>query len=325
MLHDVKYKWLLFFYSISAKPVSGRIKIWRRLSGAGALQLKDAVYVLPYSAAHFEFFQWLSSEVMLLGGEALFVKAEKIEMLDDSAIIKLFNQHRKKDYAAIERYLDEIESKLMPPLKEAPAKKLSDKLHKCLKEFNEISKIDFFSADGQTLSLRLEALGDRLKGIMRLSCRSYDTAEIELRKIEDYQGKTWATRERPFVDRMSSAWLIKRFIDRTAVFKITAEDDTGNYGTDTVYFDIMGGEFMHSGTMCTFEVMLKAFSIKDRALKKIAEIVHEIDIRDNEYENPESFGIEAILTGIQKTAGSDIDALQRGAAIFELLYLSKTN
>ncbi|KWT82779.1 chromate resistance protein ChrB domain-containing protein [Candidatus Magnetominusculus xianensis] len=321
----MKYRWLLFFYSISAKPVSGRIKIWRRLSGAGALQLKDAVYVLPYNAAHLEFFQWLSSEVVSLGGEALFVKAEKIEMLDDNAIIKLFNQHRKKDYAALERHIDEIEARLMPSLKDATAKKLTDKLHKRLKEFNEISKIDFFSADGQTLSLRLEALGDRLKGIMRLSGKSHDMPEIELRKIEDYQGKTWATRERPFVDRMSSAWLIKRFIDKSAVFKITAEGDTGNCGADTVFFDIMGGEFMHSGTMCTFEVMLKAFSIKDRALKKIAEIVHEIDIRDNQYENTESFGIEEILTGIQKTAGSDIDALERGAEIFELLYLSKTN
>ncbi|MBF0516124.1 MAG: chromate resistance protein [Nitrospirae bacterium] len=87
---------------------------------------------------------------------------------------------------------------------------------------------------------------------------------------------------------------------------------------------MIGGEFTHVGSLCTFETMLKAFSLKDRALKKIAEIIHEIDIGDSEYDNPQSCGIAEILTAIQQTAGGDIEALQRGAAIFELLYLSKT-
>lgn len=321
MLHKIDYNWLLFFYSISAKPVRARIKIWRRLSAAGALQLKDAVYILPYNCAHYEFFQWLSKEIVSLGGEALFVKAEKIEMLDDGGIIKLFNQHRKKDYAAIERRIDEIVARLMPQLKDTTAKKLADSINKCRKELNAIRKIDFFSDEWQALTARIDAMGNKIKEITYLNGNPNDAAAIESKRIEDYQGKIWVTRERPFVDRMSCSWLIKRFIDKAAVFKIV---DEGCSEANTVCFDMIGGEFTHVGSLCTFETMLKAFSLKDRALKKIAEIIHEIDIGDSEYDNPQSCGIAEILTAIQQTAGGDIEALQRGAAIFELLYLSKT-
>ncbi|MBF0320053.1 MAG: chromate resistance protein [Nitrospirae bacterium] len=321
MLHNLGYRWLLFFYSISAKPVSGRVKIWRRLSKAGAVQLKDAVYVLPYSAEHYEFFQWLSSEAVSMGGEALFVKAEKIEMIDDASIIKLFEQHRKKDYAVLESHIDEIEAKITQPLKDAAAKKLSDRFHKCLKEFNDIRKIDFFPAEEEALTGKIEVLREKINNITRAGGKSNEPTAIVQRNIEDYQGKTWVTRELPFVDRMSCAWLIKRFIDKGAVIGIAGE---GGPGTDTVSFDVMGGEFTHVGSYCTFEVLVKAFNLKDKVLKKIAEIVHEIDIRDDEYKSLESPGVEEILTGIKKTASSDIEALERGAAIFELLYLSKT-
>ncbi|MCG6551990.1 MAG: chromate resistance protein [Candidatus Magnetominusculus sp. LBB02] len=320
MLHSNKHRWLLFFYSIAAKPVSGRVKVWRRLVQAGAVQLKDAVYVLPYTDAHFEFFQWLSSEVVSLGGEAMFIKAEKIEMLDDAAIINLFNRHRKKDYAALERQLNDIESRIMPPLKDSNIKKLADSFHKCVKELGEIRKIDFFSDEGKRLSAKIDDLGGKLKGITSLSAQSQPA--IEQKRREDYQGKTWVTRQRPFVDRMASSWLIKRFIDKAAAFILIAEGDI--LPSDAAAFDIVGGEFSHVGTLCTFEVMVKAFSIKDRAVKKIAEIVHEIDIRGDEYRNPESPGVEEILTGIQMTAETGTEALEKGAAIFELLYLSKT-
>ncbi len=144
------------------------------------------------------------------------------------------------------------------------------------------------------------------------------------RHAEDYQGRTWVTRRKPFVDRIASAWLVKRFIDRKAVFKFVEEKKIESIGKGSVLFDIGGGEFTHTGTLCTFETLLGSFSLKDKALKKIAEIVHELDIGDGLHQNPESKGIEEILRGIRKTANEDAEVLKRGMEVFEMLYASKT-
>ena len=94
--------------------------------------------------------------------------------------------------------------------------------------------------------------------------------------------------------------------------------------TSTVAFDVRGGEFTHVGDLCTFEVLVKSFRIKDKAVKKIAEIVHDLDVKDEKYGKPETAGVEDILSGIRKTAKNDADGLERGMAVFEMLYQSKT-
>jgi hypothetical protein len=85
-----------------------------------------------------------------------------------------------------------------------------------------------------------------------------------------------------------------------------------------------GGEFTHHGELCTFEVLVKAFGVKDRAVKKIAQIVHDLDVKDDKYGNAEGSGVEEILSGIRKTAKDDHDALTRGMAVFEMLYQART-
>lgn len=318
--------WLLFFYSVPSRPVSNRMKIWRRLTQAGALPFKGAAYILPHREEHYEFCQWLVLEAERMGGEAAFVHVEKIETMHDREIIDLFNSQRERDYQDIGGMLEGLERKIQSIKKGSNihgGKKISEQLYKLLKKFEATRTIDFFSSKaGTAIKKRIEALQDELKGIDRVYAGIRSPAIVP-KRIEDYQGKTWVTRKRPFVDRMASAWLIRKFIDPVASFEFIDEKEVTHLDKDAVAFDVMGGEFTHIGDMCTFEVLIKSFNLTDRRIKKIATIVHEIDIKDDKFRTPEAKGIEEILAGIRKTSKSDKDALERGMAIFEMLYESK--
>lgn len=320
-------EWLLFFYSVPSKPVSFRVKIWRKLIKTGALPFKGSVYILPCNEEHYECFQWLVSEVASMGGEGAFVKASSIETLKDTDMINLFNEQREKDYRSIEKGIEETERKI-DSIKKGGAlqnnKRLLEEFNRHSKDFEEIRRIDFFSSrTGNALKRRLNTIGAGIKNISGAGMKK-QTAVVIPRRIEDFQGKVWVTRKNPFVDRMASAWLIKKFIAKEAVFKFINKHGIEDLDSNTIAFDVRGGEFTHIGDMCTIEVIIKTFGFKDKAIKRIAEIVHEIDLKDEKYHNPEENGIEEILTGIRKTAKSDADALEKGMAVFEMLYASKT-
>ena len=146
---------------------------------------------------------------------------------------------------------------------------------------------------------------------------------IHRRNPDDYKGRVWITRKNPFVDRMASAWLIRKFIDRDAAFRFIDEHERGNVDGNTVIFDMKDGEITHIGDNCTFEVLVKSFGIKDKAVKKIAELVHELDIKDEKFSSPEAKGIGEILLGIRKTVRDNKDILERGIDVFKMLYASK--
>lgn len=145
----------------------------------------------------------------------------------------------------------------------------------------------------------------------------------EKQKISEI--KKWATRKRPFIDRMASAWLIRKFIDRNAEFMFMEEREIGLLaGKDAITFDVKDGDFTHHADLCTFEALVKSFGIKDKAVKKIAEIVHKLDVKDEKFKADEARGIEGLLSGIRKTAKTDAEALEKGMEVFEMLYASKT-
>jgi hypothetical protein len=131
------------------------------------------------------------------------------------------------------------------------------------------------------------------------------------------------TRRDPFIDRMASAWLIRKFIDPAASFGFIDEQEAAAGGGDAVAFDIRGGEFTHVDDLCTFEVLLRSFDLKHPALVKIAEIVHDLDVRDERYRRAEAAGVEEILEGVRRIASGDADALEHGIAVFEMLYAAK--
>lgn len=325
MIDPVEIEWLLFFYSVPSKPVKNRMKIWRRLQKAGALPFKGAVYILPHREEYYELCQWLVSEAEALGGEAAFVCVKKIETMPNREILALFNKLRERDYQTIEKRLDDLEVKIENLKKGGKGynkKKIAESLYRLSKDFENLRKIDFFGSErGTHLAERLQKIKKDLEKIEDL----YETPQPTLIKpqdIKNYQGKIWVTRKKPFVDRMASAWLIKRFIDPEATFEFIDEQALPKRNKDKITFDLVGGDFTHIGDLCTFEVLTKAFNLKDKKLKKMAALVHELDIKDEKYRTDEAKGLEKILLGIVRTSKDDLEALERGMEIFELLYQS---
>jgi len=289
----------------------------------GAVQFKGSVYILPSSDDHYEFFQWLVSSVAAMQGEAAFVRVTKIETMKDDEIIRLFNQQRAKDYLDFNKRLDEFENKIAGIGKGVGTvtnKKIGEELNKFVKEFQEIGKIDFFfSKERKELEKRLEAIASEITGMSHAKS-SNQALEVAQRRAADYQGKIWVTRKKPFIDRIASAWLIKGFIDKDAVFVFIDENKLESLDKNTVTYDIVGGEFTHIADMSTFEVLLKAFGLKGKALGIMAEIVHQLDLMDAKYKNPAAEGLREILDGIRKTVKDDHEALEKGMSIFEMLY-----
>lgn len=319
-------EWLLIFYSVPAHPVSGRMRIWRKLAKAGAVQLKGAVYILPASDEHTELFQWIIGEVKSLGGDGSFVRTPRIETLSDSEVRSLFNTQRDTEYRDLEKALDVLERKVQSSRKGAVAGvrgSAGTGLASLRKSYEEIGGRDFFGAPlGRETGRRIQTLEASIKGLQEPGPGK--AVPLSRKDATDYGRKVWVTRKRPFIDRMASAWLIRRFVDPQAIFSFIDEKDLDGLGEDMIAFDIQSGEFTHHGELCTFEVLIRSFGIKDRAVRKIAEIVHDLDLKDEKYGHAEAAGIEEVLTGIRKMTRDDSEMLEKGIAVFEMMYQSRT-
>jgi len=302
------------------------MKISRKLAKVAAVQLKGSVYILPATEEHEEFCQWLIGEVKSMGGDGAFVRGAEIKTMTDTDIRRLFTTQADREYHRLEKMLDVFERKIQSIRKGSKSeegKHLADQAAKLTKEFEELRKRDYFeSSTGHILKKRIQALEAALRDAVEKAPEG--AASIVAKRTQDYRGKIWATRKHPFVDRMASAWLIKRFVDPKASFVFIDERDVASLDNTTVAFDMRGAAFTHVGDLCTFEVLVKSFGIKDKAVKKIAEIVHDLDVKDDKYGKPEATGVEDILAGIRKTAKNDTDGLERGMAAFEMLYQSKS-
>jgi hypothetical protein len=319
-------EWLLIFYSVPAHPVRGRMKIWRRLAKAGAAQLKGAVYILPANDENRELFQWIIGEVKSLGGDGSFVQTPRIETLTNEEVREHFRVQRDVEYRDLVKSIDNLERKVhsgragaIAGIRESAASVLAA----LRKTFDEIRSRDLFDAAlGRDLGKRIQEIESALKDVK--DAGKEKASPLSRKDPKAYQQKIWVTRKRPFIDRMASAWLIRRFVDPAAKFKFIDEKGIGSLVKGEVAFDMQGGEFTHHGALCTLEVLVRSFGIKDRAARKIAEIIHDLDLKDDKYGHREASGIEEVLTGIRKTAKDDTEMLEKGMTVFEMMYQSRT-
>jgi hypothetical protein len=297
--------WLLLLFRLPATHKTARVAIWRKLQKSGAIQIKTSTYLLPDTPAQSELFQWLAKQVTDYGGDSTLVRAQQIEGLSDAKIVGLFNAARDNDYAA----LTEAARKLAEPRPVKRAKAFADELEKLRKAFRAIREIDFFDAPKAHVA---ESQLDRLQSATRLK-----TPVAARLKAAQFQGRTWVTRPRPEIDRVACAWLIRRFIDLKATFEFAAHADSIAGG---IPFDYAQGEFSHHGEDCTFETLLARFGIADNALRKIGEMVHDADLEDEKFQQPECIGLDRILKGWAKQGMPDEEILARGGACFDGLY-----
>lgn len=304
--------WLVFTYSLpTADRSSPRVSIWRKLTRMGAISPRGGVHILPAREESLESFQWLSTEVQQHGGESLLMRVESFEGMTNAEVIGLFQEKSDKDYDEIVGPIATLEKAANKKLTPDVRLKHYAELQKLRKNQQEILKTDFFNSPAGARIVSRFAKLDRLLS-------NEGAAESEIPKVSkaDFQKKIWVTRPRPHVDRLSSAWLIRRFIDPAAEIRYAKAPLDGEIGFDMKE----GGTFGHVGKFCTFETLLTAFDLKESALWKLGEIIHEIDLRDGCYTHPEIIGVDLILKGWLLTGLSDQELELHGIALFEGLF-----
>lgn len=305
--------WLLLIVSLPPHPSSLRVRAWRKLRTLGAVALKNSVYLLPFTPENYEQFQWLTQEVQKDGGEATLVKADRIETMKREEVIRLFQDARDRDYRQlVERY-----RKLLSSLDRKPTRRTAAgrdvELARLAKEVDRIREIDFFDAPGYQEVKRLsETIEMRLHAPKSIVVPGH--AETPLDAL---RGRPWVTRPRPHVDRIASAWLVKRFIDPEAQFRFAPPEE---FPADAIPFDALGAQFGHQGEDCTFETLLKQCGLRDRRLAQLAEIVHEVDLRDQKFRRDEARGLDLAIRGLLAALKDDHQVLAHGMTLFDGLY-----
>jgi hypothetical protein len=305
---------LMLVHQLPPVPSNLRVRTWRRLQELGAVAVKQSVYVLPDTPESREDFEWLKVEIEGAGGEAIVYSVDHLDPAAETALIEQFRQVRQQAYAELASELQRVQR--ARSARPDPAGRRRD-LARYRQRFAAIERVDFFGSAGRdrvvTLLNDLEAAAPSAsKGKGRPPAGSADDRG-------QYDGRVWVTRPRPGVDRMASAWLIRRFIDSRARFAFIT--DVRSAG-DALPFDMFGAGFGHEEDHCTFETLVARFDIRDPAVTRIAAIVHDLDLKDGKFGAPEAATLGIAIDGLQLSSMDDSILLDQGMTLFEALYRS---
>jgi hypothetical protein len=310
-------RWLLLIHQIPPQPAYFRAKVGRRLLRLGAVAIKNSVYVAPLSDSSHEDLQWVVREIVSEGGEATLCKATFVEGLRNDQIEALFHAARDTEYTQVVEEARRLTNGLPSRVARDDERRqgLEADLARLRKRVAEIAAIDFFAASGRvSAESALEALERRLR-------RAKEPAQGEANahpKRDAYRGRVWVTRKNVHVDRIACAWLIRRFIDAHAGFAfVPGQGYRSKEGEVT--FDMFEGDFTHVGDACTFETLLEAFQIREAGISTLAEIIHDIDVKDGKFGRPEAPGVAALIAGIALAQRDDEARIELGGRMFDAL------
>jgi len=295
--------WLLLLFSLPTNRNTERVAVWRRLKKMGAVQIKTSTYLLPDDPAQYEQFQWLAQQIRDYGGDSTLVRAQDIEGLTKEKVIAMFNDARARDYGQLRKALQSFIARR----KKMDAEATAAEVERLTRQFREVRAVDFFdSPRGHDIAMLLR----RAEGPKR-------SRQLQTLDAKQYQGKTWLTRPRPEIDRVGSAWLISKLIDRKPKFVFAP---TADAIPDAIPFDMLDAEFSHYANYCTFETLMRRFAISDKVVAKIGEMIHDADLDDARFQRVEAVGIDRVLKGWAKEGLSDQEILRRGFECFDALY-----
>jgi hypothetical protein len=294
--------WLLLIHRLPPKPAYLRVKVSRRLQKIGAVALKNTVYLLPTGDEAREDFAWIAQEVRRAGGEAVVGELTLIDGITNREVEQLFRTARSEDADSIARAASEL-------LAKPPKAGVQPALRTLERRLKAVKTIDFFGAEGLTKATGL---------LQRLKEGDVPEARTNERSwsIDKLRGLTWVTRSGVRVDRIASAWLVRRFVDPEARFRFV-DAKTCGAAVGELRFDMFEGELTHEGDCCTFEVILNKLGLSERGLRDVAEIIHDIDLKDGRYGRPETDGVAALIAGVCQAAVSDDERLARGFVLLD--------
>ena len=267
------------------------------------LALRSSGQALPNTPANQERMEWLATAIRTYKGQASVVHVESFDDLPEERLKQLFTEARSRDY---QKLLHETKKLLA----QSPSRRGTGPLNRIRRRFLELQDIDFF---GNPLRSKLESALAQVD-----ESQTPKSGRTAKRKSDEYVNRLWMTRPRPGIDRVSSAWLIRRFIDPKARFVFGIEPGTH---PDATPFDMFGPQgFGHRGQDCTFETLCKEFAIRDAKVKRIAQIIHDADLGDEKFGRVEGQGLDKVLNGWAKQDLPDDELLQRGMDLIEGLY-----
>ena len=293
--------WLLLTFSLSRRGASLRVSVWRKLQRYGSLPLGNSGYLLPNDPGNREKFEWLAKTIRGSHGDASLLEVQSIDNYTGPQLAKRFSEARTQEYR-----------ELLQSLRQNSPRKHPSRIARLRQRFQEIISIDFF---GSPLREQVE----RIFVTLQEPQTKQSPKELTKPSPSAYRGRKWVTRPRPGVDRVMSAWLIRKFIDPKARFLFASEDEKPR---DAVPFDMYEGGFGHSGEDCTFETLAKAFRVGDKRVAVMGEIVHDADLFDEKFGRKEGFGIDEVMKGWARQDVNDAELLERGMQLAEGLYQS---
>ncbi len=288
--------WLLLVFNLPSKNASARVEVWRKLKKLGAVPLRTSGYLLPNTPTNHERFEWLAAIIRKNKGEASVAQVTSFDGLPQETIAQMFLEARNKDYHQLIHALRKQRS-------HRPGQ-----LAALRRRLGEIAAIDFFESP---LRKRVESMLDAAE-------QGRFAPNGKARSRREFLNRSWVTRPRPGIDRVSSAWLIQRFVDPNARFVFAADP---RQFPGSVPFDMFTDEgFGHRGDNCTLETLCREFSIKDRKVRAIAQIIHDADLEDEKFGRAEGLGLDRVLNGWARQQISDDELLRRGIELIEGLY-----
>jgi len=289
-----------------------RMRVWRALKDTGCGVLRDGVYVLPEDAAGAAVLRKMETDIQTAGGFAMTVDLKLKSAAQTAAVRELFN--RSADYGALTQKIGTVSKTLL----RLGHRKAQTAVQRLQRSFDKLSEIDFFP--GQAKLQAAEAIAALKRSLQEAySCGEPRASRKRLRLVDKtrYQKRVWATRKTPWVDRLASAWLIKRFVDRDARFVWI--ESPRQRPRQAVGFDFDGAEFSHVDNRITFEVLLTSFGLDhDPALTALGAVVHFLDVGGIPVADAK--GLETMLRGIKEKARSDDALLAEAMRIFDHFY-----
>lgn len=302
-------RWLILVHRIPPRPLYLRAKMRQRLADAGAVAVKNAVYLLPHGPDALEDLQWVAQEIETGGGDAHLFEGDFVDGVANDAAVAQFREARNADYDAL---LADAHAAMKAARSAVAAAELAAQHAKLLRRLEELRRIDFFEAERRTAAE--EALG-------AIETRLQKDRKEETRMLKtnpELRGRTWVTRPGVKIDRMASAWFIRRFVDAKARFRFV--DPATAAREVELRFDMVGGDFTHEADRCTFETLIGRVGLPDKGVRAIAEIVHDLDLKDAKFGRAEAAGVRIMLDGLMARTENDDERLERAMVIFDDLH-----
>ncbi|HUR79242.1 MAG TPA: chromate resistance protein ChrB domain-containing protein [Thermoanaerobaculia bacterium] len=302
-------RWLILVHRIPPRPLYLRAKMRQRLAAAGAVAVKNSVYLLPQGAEGLEDLQWIAQEIVSGGGDAHLFEGDFVDGAAGDAAIEQFREARNADYDALAA---DAHAAMKAARSAAAVAELAANHARLVRRLDEIRRIDFFEAGHRAAAEEaLAAIETRLQKDRKEETRM-------LKANPDLRGRTWVTRPGVKVDRMASAWFIRRFVDPKARFRFA--DPASPRKEGEVRFDMIGGDFTHEEDRCTFETLIGRIGLPDKAVRAIGEIVHDLDLKDGKYARAEAAGVRMMLDGLIARTENDDERIERALLLFDDLH-----